>query len=345
MSKREVEFGLAAQFCSIKEMLSLAKCGEEHGFKSFWVGEDYYWRGAFTVAATIAAHTHSIQVGLGVVNPHTRHPVLIAMETAALSEAVGSERVILGIGASFKAWIENQMNISYGKPRICVKETLEIIRAMFKGEAVQYDGQHFKLDGAQLSISPLPEIPKLYLGVEGPMNLELAGQIADGVLLTVFSSEKYLRFAFDHIKKGAARIDRSLENFDVQNYIVISMDEDREKARNAIKPFLGDAIGTYYPIVPHDNPIMRSVVDPEEERLIFEAFRRGEDLVPLISDDIIDGLAVAGTPHECQEKMQTIIDIGVTTPIAIDVPGVDLMAMIPMIKKFLFPEALKRGHY
>jgi len=345
MSKQKVNFGLAAQFCSIKEMLKLAKCGDEHGFKSFWVGEDCYWRGAFTVAATIAAHTTNIQVGLGIVNPHTRHPVLIAMETAALAEAAGSERVILAIGASFKAWIENQLNISYGKPRICLRETLEIIRAMFKGEAVQYDGQHFKLNGAQLSVSPLPEIPQLYLGVEGPMNLELAGQIADGVLLSAFSSDKYLRFAFDHIKKGAARKDRNLENFDAQNYIVISTDEDRDKARNAIKPFLGAAIGVYDPIVPNENRIMSSVMEPGEKQMIVDAFVRGEDLVPLISDDIVDGLAVAGTPHECQEKMQAILDIGVMTPIALEVPGVDLMAMIPKIKKYLSTEALKRGHY
>ncbi len=154
-----------------------------------------------------------------------------------------------------------------------------------------------------------------------------------------------MHIAFDHNKKGAARKGRSLKNFDVQNYIVISMDEDRAKARNAIKPFLGHAIGVYCPILPDGDPIMSSVVEPEEKQMIIDAFRRGEDLVSLISDDIIDGFAVAGTPHECQEKMQTIIDIGVTPPVAMEIPGVDLMAMIPMMKKFLFPEALKRGHY
>ena len=82
------------------------------GFGTFWVPEDPFYRGAFTVASAIACGTSKIKIGLGIVNPYLRHPALTAMEFAALDE-LADGRAILGIGAGLKDWIEGRLKIPY----------------------------------------------------------------------------------------------------------------------------------------------------------------------------------------------------------------------------------------
>src|ERR671925_2026101 len=89
-----------------------ARAAERAGFGSVWIVEDYYQPGAFVLAGAVAAATDRITVGLGVVNPYTRHPAILAMETAALA-GLASGRVVLGLGTSNRNWIESQMHIPF----------------------------------------------------------------------------------------------------------------------------------------------------------------------------------------------------------------------------------------
>ena len=99
------EFGIGCENLNARRFVACARLAEELGFGSFWVPEDYFFRGAFTLAAAIASQTTKLRVGIGVVNPYTRHPVLTAMEFGALEEISGG-RTMLGLGASVKFWIE-----------------------------------------------------------------------------------------------------------------------------------------------------------------------------------------------------------------------------------------------
>ena len=104
--------------------------------------EDYAFPGAFSSAAAIAAVTSKIKIGTGVINPFTRHPVLIAMELAALDQLSG-RRAILGLGASLRLWIEQQMGIRYDKPLSALRDAVVIIRGLFAGEQVEYRAGFF----------------------------------------------------------------------------------------------------------------------------------------------------------------------------------------------------------
>jgi 5,10-methylenetetrahydromethanopterin reductase len=76
-----------------------ARAAERAGLGSVWLIEDYFHPGAFALAGAVAAVTESVAIGLGVVNPYTRHPALVAMETASLA-GLAPGRVVLGLGAS-----------------------------------------------------------------------------------------------------------------------------------------------------------------------------------------------------------------------------------------------------
>ena len=112
---KAVEFGLIHETTRAGDSVRHAILAEKLGFSSYWVPEDYAFPGAFSICSAIACQTERIKIGIGVLNPYTRHPVLTAMEFAALDQ-LSQGRGILGIGAGVKLWIEDQLGIPYTRP-------------------------------------------------------------------------------------------------------------------------------------------------------------------------------------------------------------------------------------
>src|SRR5262245_50216322 len=112
-----------------------ARSAEASGFGSLWVIEDYFHPGAYSLAAAAAAVTDRMVVGLGVVNPYTRHPALVAMETAALA-GLAPGRVVLGLGSSNRKWIEAQMASPFKTLLLGLREVVGIVRRLLAGERV-----------------------------------------------------------------------------------------------------------------------------------------------------------------------------------------------------------------
>lgn len=314
------EFAVGFENLNAKEFVACARMAEELGFGTFWVPEDYFFRGAFTLASAIASHTTRLRVGIGVVNPYTRHPALTAMEFGALEE-LSDGRTILGLGASVKFWIEDQLKIPYQKPTAAMRESIEIIRRLFRSEQLTYKGKVFQTENVKLHFQPpRAEIP-IYLGVIGPKNLEMTGEIADGAVLSVLTSPQYARYAVEHIQRGVTRSGRKLEDFEVGANLLISVSENEQEAREAVKPFLATLIALVGSMP--DSPLFTCPgLSAEQLRPFGEAFARGEVPTQLVTDWMIDTFAIAGSPERCREGLAKIIDAGVTSPVAFEIPGV-----------------------
>src|SRR5215471_11857432 len=140
-----------------------ARAAERTGLGSAWIIEDYFHPGAYTLAAAAAAVTERLVIGLGVVNPYTRHPALIAMETAALS-GVASGRVVLGLGTSNRRWIEDQMAIPFKTPLGGLRDAVVIVRGLLDGRRVTHTGERFAVHDVVLETRPAERVPIL-LGV------------------------------------------------------------------------------------------------------------------------------------------------------------------------------------
>lgn len=331
---REFGVGFLGISIGVKEIVRLAQLAEENNFGTCWIAEDHFFRGAFSLAATCAAQTRSIRIGIGVVNPYTRHPALTAMEVAGLAEAVGASRVVLGLGAADKASIE-KMNIPYLKPQRSLREAVEIIKPMLRGEAVTYAGQQFNVSEVKFAFSSVARQVPIYLGVVGPKNLELAGEIADGVVLSVMTSPQYVRYALEQIRRGARKMERNIDNLDVQAYLLVSIDEDRKRARDAIKAFVGTLIGMAG--LYGANPILTCTGLPVEEiRPLTEVALKGGDTSPLVSDWMLDTFTISGTVDECQERLHRLLEAGLTSPVAFETPGTNFEQTIRYVKEFLF---------
>src|SRR6185503_9287560 len=126
--------------------------------------EDYFHPGACALAGAAAAVTDRIVIGLGVVNPYTRHPALVAMETAALA-GLAPARVVLGLGSSNRKWIEAQMAIPFKTPLRGLRESVEIVRRLLAGQRVTYAGEVFSINDVVLESPPPAPVPIL-LGVK-----------------------------------------------------------------------------------------------------------------------------------------------------------------------------------
>jgi 5,10-methylenetetrahydromethanopterin reductase len=332
------EFGVCFQNLDARGFISSARLAETLGFSTFWVPEDYFYRGAFSLASAIAAQTTSLKVGIGVLNPYTRHPALTAMELGALDD-VSDGRALLGLGASVKFWIEHQLKIPYTRPTQAIRESVEIIRRVFRGEKVSYDGQVFQTTEVRFNFQPTRAHLPIHLGVMGPKKLALAGEIADGVLLGALVSPAYARYAVEQVRLGATRVGRSLDEFPIGAFLAISVSEDEKTAREAVKPLITGMILLMSNFPGH--PVFTYGGIPAETVQRFAtAAAEGRFPVHLVTEEMIDALAIAGSPEHCREGLARIVEAGVTVPIALEIPGVSPEKVLHDVHTHLMPYVL-----
>lgn len=318
-----------AEFSSVQETISTAQWAEANGFQSFWIAEDYFpVRGAISVASGLAARTQSIRIGTGVINPYTRHPVLIAMEIQALDE-LSHGRAFLGLGASEKYWMEDQLHIEYGSAQRHLRECIEIVRGVLKGDEFSYTGKCFSVSGVKLFHRPWRARVPIYLGVVRQHNLALAGELSDGLCLPLMSNPPYVRYAMDHARRGGQKAGRDLKDFSVYMCTIVSVDEDRTVARARVKPMLGEFLGYL-----KDHPVFTCTGHAEGELKPFvQAQEQGKDATDLVPDWAIDTFAVAGQPKECVEKLEALAEAGVTGFLVFDLPGTPLKDTVSAVAK------------
>ncbi|MDT4893153.1 MAG: 5,10-methylenetetrahydromethanopterin reductase [Pseudonocardiales bacterium] len=288
------------------EAVAVAVAVEQAGFDEVWLSEDYFERGAFALAGAVAASTSRVALGVGVVNPWTRHPVLTAMEFAGLDE-LSAGRAVLGLGASNSRWMSDQLGIAFEAPLGRLVECVEIIRAVLAGAPVSHHGAGWDVEAA-LSFSPLRTDPPIVLGVKGRRALSRAGQVADGVFLSVLSSPDYVRWA----RSQVARPDCTMSS-----YALWSCEPDAAAARDAIRPTVAKYLGVH-----GDHDITRQAgIDPDLAARFRAALLAGRPAVDLVSDDLIDVLAVAGDREMCAARLHRLQEAGLETVVLLETPG------------------------
>jgi 5,10-methylenetetrahydromethanopterin reductase len=297
---------------------------ERAGLGSAWIIEDYFHPGAFSLAAAAATATERLAVGLGVVNPFTRHPALLAMETAALA-GIAPGRIVLGLGSSNRRWVEDQMGIPFKAPLAALGECVEIVRRLLAGERLTFHGQCFHLDGVQLEFVP-GEAPPVLLGVKGPRALALAGTVADGVHASVLASPA-------HVRRIRATARPARERFVVVAYVPVAVSDDGGLAREAVRPLLAHYLG-----VLHGQSILADAgVDAARTEPFRDALVRGAPAAALVDDDLVDRLAVAGTPARCRAQLARLAEAGLDVPVAVVPAGLDVLEQIERIGRELAP--------
>jgi F420-dependent oxidoreductase-like protein len=233
----------------IEESIRVA---EDLGFDSFWTAEAY-GSDALTPIAWWGSKTSRIRMGTAIAQISARTPAAMAMAALTLDH-LSKGRFILGLGASGPQVVEGWYGQPYSRPLERTREYIEIIRRILAREApVEFSGHHYQMpyhSGTGLgkalksTVHPLRADVPIFLGAEGPKNVAMAAEIADG-WLPAFFSPKSNAFYRDALAEGFARPNarRSWADFEIPASVSIVVNDDIDAAADMIRPTLALYVG------------------------------------------------------------------------------------------------------
>lgn len=297
----------------LKKVISVAKLAEELGFEHFMHADQRFAgeKDVFVALAADALNTSTIKLGPCVSDPYTRIPAMLAVAMATLDE-LSEGRAVLALGAGGSGF--SQMHLERKHPNQALRETVAIIRALFSGEPVTFDGKLFQLTNAQLRLDVRPDIP-IIIATRSPRNLALAGEVADGVLIATYVSKEQLGFAVDRIRAGAEKAGRRLEDVRLISWVYTSISDDGHQAVENVRPFVTQALVN---TAPEAFPEILAGFDEDLPQFLERcksAGRPGLDEAQRdrthLTDEVIKRFSVAGTAEDCIAKIREINSFGI----------------------------------
>ena len=295
------------------ELHEYGRIAEGAGFESLWVTERYFHEETFSLLGYLAAVTQNIKLGVGVTNPYTRSPALLAMASATLDRISGG-RFMLGLGRSDSFVVQDRMGIPYSNPRSTMKEAVAIIRDLLAGETVTSTEGQFRLGNIHLATKPIQEKPPIYLAAIGPKALRLAGSIADGVLLNAYTPTGYVRYAVQEVRNAAREAGRDPQSIDIACMLVVRLTEDPERIWPSLKQRLVRLLEE-----PQVGEILleKGGFDPSILGPLRDSAKKdgGQEAVGLVSDEMVDSFYLVGPPSRCKERIAEYREAGVELPL------------------------------
>jgi 5,10-methylenetetrahydromethanopterin reductase len=297
--------GLTPQQC-----VEQAAAAEHAGFSTVWFAENPFGRGAWPGAAACAVATRHIRIGLGILNPHQRHPTLMATEIAALDE-LSNGRAVLGIGAGIPSRIK-KTHAPVDRPIAAVRDAVTITRSLLRGETVTYTGKAFSADGVRLDFTPRRANVPILTAAMGPQALTLCGEIADGLIISNLVPTAFTRRAVAIIREAARRTNRPAPREIVQ-YVPAAVREDGAQARHIAKRSVAAMLIAYARTASAaTRAAMTEHGRPEDLERAMSRLTRGEAAEGAIDDRLLAEYAIAGTPEECLAQAERYAEAGVT---------------------------------
>ena len=213
---------------SIAESVDIVQHAESLGWEGAWVSE-INGADAVTSAACIAGALTKGRVGSAIFPMQTRDPLLLAMTAASLSQ-IAPDGFVLVLGTSTPIIIQDWHATPWGNsPLSLTRECVELVRRFLAGERVTTESGRWLYRRASLAMLPKSDVP-IYLAALNENMLQLAGEIADGVILN-FVSTSDLAHAKEQVAAGARLVGRSLDNFEFVIFFRSTVTEDYELVR------------------------------------------------------------------------------------------------------------------
>ncbi len=311
-----VKFGVMVLLAPYETMAKSAILAERLGFDSLWVPDHIALTNintmspeAWSTLSALATSTKRATLGTSVTDPYRRHPAVLA-QTVATLDHISKGRAILGLGAG------EAMNVDpYGIPRdrriTRMKETLEILKKLWEGKIIDYDGKVFKLSKAFIQVPIQKPGPPIYLAANSPGTRRLVGIYGDGWLAEMMSPKRYesdLKEVADATRKAG----RNLKDIDVTCVVTTAVSKDYDEARKAAlfqakQRFLWwpKQLQLYGYNTTEEFDWNRLVVDKETSKRINEH-------VTEVPDEPCEKVTIFGTPEDCINKIEKYIKKGVT---------------------------------
>src|SRR4051794_14692438 len=278
------------------ELLDAVELADELGYYACYSADEIYHKDAWLLFAAAAERTDRIRLGPCVSPIYMRDPTYIAQLAATLDElSDGRAEVVFGIGNI--AMLE-QYGVQWRgtRPIARLREAHQVMRTVLDEGAIDFQGDFFRYKGVTTAARPVQQHLPLKIGaMGGPMSMEVAGKIADGLHTACAYSPEALGYAVEHFRIGAEAAGRSLDGLDLGDSLLGAIAADGDVARRA-----GRILAAFY--IPSMPPALleRHQIDPEEVKPINDAFAAGDvqSALEATPDEIADRIMVAGTPED-----------------------------------------------
>lgn len=285
------------------QLLAVAEQAEAAGADQLWVSNDLLLRSAPVLAATVAAHTERLRLGIAVLNPYSVHPTELAMIAATLQEVSGG-RFLLGIGAGSEEFL-GWAGIRRDRPLATTTGAVAALRKMLGHSDVrEEDLPGWWSEQAVLKVPLTVPVP-VYVGAMGPRMLAMAGRSADGALPLLYPPEHY-PVARAQVQVGLSSAGRDPAEFDLPACFWVSVSDDAAAARLA----LAEKLAYYGPSIAAQllAEVGLTAADFAEASIL--AHRGEGDLAADLVDPRALDLGIAGDAKEVLRRCRGLIAMG-----------------------------------
>jgi 5,10-methylenetetrahydromethanopterin reductase len=309
MAPARPRFGIVFLPESLGGFGDLCREAEAEGFDWLGVADSQSVFRELYVALTLAAlHTKRMRVGPLVTNPLTRHLVVTASAIASVDEVSGG-RAVLGLGSGDSAIY------TIGAPPATLaglEEAIVTLGQLTRGEPIEREGRTWRVHRSTRRVP-------LYLAAEGPRTLELAGRLADGVIVGLGLTPEVIRLSLAAIERGARAAGRTLDDVDVWWFAKTSLADRRDEAIAPITMALAASANHAFRFtlegkgVPVDLHEKIRALQREYNAHHHEIPGAGNASLPdrwRLTEFLVDRFAIAGTPADCVAQIRRAMDAG-----------------------------------
>ena len=294
---------------------ALAGAAERAGFSAVFVAEGH--GDALSLCHPVAAATQGVRVGTAIMNAALRPPVLAAKTAAQLDQAAGG-RFILGLGVA-----NSVMNARFGIPSFAplpmIEEYVGVVRAVLRGQAAGYDGRVFRTGVVPLDSPPVRADLPIYLAALGPRMLELAGRIADGVILNLMTPAQAGRAA-SAARAAAQAAGRDPASVEIACVVHCCLSEDSAAAAAAARAVVPRyVLHAAAPRLFGELDGLRDGVDLRAVRELVLAGDRAGAAVQ-VPQQVADGFVAHGSAARCAARLADYRAAGVDLPVVFPMP-------------------------
>jgi 5,10-methylenetetrahydromethanopterin reductase len=301
----------------VAQLISRARLAEANGYSAVWVADERFYREVYVCLSQIAAHTTTVLVGPCVTDPYSRHPALTAMAIATLDEISGG-RALLGIGAGISGFAE--LRIERRKPARAIRESIGLIRALLRGETVDFHGEVIALDHGRLNVpAPRCSVP-IHVASNGRLGQAMAAEVADGIIMEGCASVAEVRAFRTAVQDAAPRVGRDPQAIRIIGRLNTCISADGHVARDAVRPSVARYFGARRLNLRTAESQGLALPPDAIAQVAGAPYAAGVapylPLLPLISDRHVDAVTLAGTVDEVTEHAIGLRNAGLDAIIA-----------------------------
>jgi 5,10-methylenetetrahydromethanopterin reductase len=297
---------------------SIVSAAGRAGAVNIWIASHLFRREPITCAAMTLAAGPAIGVVLMAMSPYTVHPVYATMAAATLDEYFPG-RVELCFGAGAPRDLEAVALIAE-QPVQTLRESIEISRTLLAGDTIAFEGRRFRISGRRLATGARA-VP-IKLAASGPRMLELAGEIADGVVLSAATSPAFMRWSLDHVRRGEERSGRKVQKAAL---VLCAADDDERAAHKRLRRYLAFILRGG-----HHARNLELAGTKLDQLALADAFAREdwETVNTLVNDDVVRRHSASGTPAAVAAALATYQKVGLDEIVIAGVRDSDQLASV-----------------